>query len=567
MNDNKKQFCSGNAKLIILINSNGRLCDKLHIDSFLFSGLRHCGIPYSVIDLGQRKPAKVDLDNCAEIIIAQENIIPVLDKTDWGIILAAVNSGVGLINFDPAFCKASASVQKELEISLEPYSVFTDRLRIPSLEHYIIKYQEHKNLIVTKKYVPVAAINTAGSSWNTILEAVIGREQLIFSRHLLPGIPLEPSHSPALMLRDYGKGKIVFFNLNLRFWLPEFYGHANGCDDIFFRTIVWAAKKPFITKSLPRFVTLRVDDCSGIHDFNYIETIAKYGLVPSIACFLDKISDKHWKKLKKYQEQGIIKILSHAFSYYDLLYFNFGIGECSETELTGKLRREENIFSRQKLKPGKIAHVHCNELGINALPKLKQRNQTLLEFPPFSPGTTNPGRTPVAVPPYSSRSMGYDRLPEDRDFFRYYSRFQTADMVSADFLEGNVLTWLGQQPANNIPRGIENGTGQLNLGLNSIYFGQLITHEQKFSVMTLEEIDSLFRGIVNCLKYDNIRFGSIETIAEYLKYHYGSHLTSVNVNDQDYDFEVASCDVKPEDAVVQIHYQDFEEEINIQGNK
>jgi len=563
MSNGKEQFYSGNAKLIALINSSGRLCDKLHTEGFLFSGLRHCGIPYSIIDLAKRKLTKIDVDNCAGIIIAQENIIPLLDKTSWKIILDAVNSGVGLINFDPTFCKTPASVQKKLEICSEPYSIFTNKLRVATSEHYITKYQELENLIVTKKYVPVTAIKTASSNWNTILEAIVGKEQLIFSRHLLPGIPLEPSHSPALMLRSYGKGKIAFFNLNLRFWLPEFHGHANGCDDIFFRTIVWAAKKPFITKALPRFVMLRVDDCSGTHDFNYIEIMAKYGFIPSIACFLDKISDEHWGKLKKYQEQGIITILSHAFSYYDLLYFNFGVGEHSETELVDKFRREEDIFSRQKIKPGRVVHVHCNALGTNALPKLKQRNKSFLEFPPFSLGTTNPERTSTPTPPYSSPLMGYDKLPEDQDFFRYYGRFQTDDMTSADFLEGNVLTWLGQRPSNDIPSGIKNGAGQVSLGLNSIYFGQLITHEQKFSVMTLKEIDSLFSGIVNNIKYDNIKFGSIETVAEYLKYHCESPLISVNVNNQDYDFEVASCGRKPKDAVVQIHYQDFEEEINI----
>ena len=34
-------------------------------------------------------------------------------------------------------------------------------------------------------------------------------------------------------------------------------------------------------------------------------------------------------------------------------------------------------------------------------------------------------------------------------------------------------------------------------------------------------------------------------------------------NNQDYEFKVMSCGKKPKDAIVQIHHQDFEEEVKI----
>ena len=40
-------------------------------------------------------------------------------------------------------------------------------------------------------------------------------------------------------------------------------GPLYGLDDLFWRSMVWAARKPFVMQGMPPFVTMRMDDASG----------------------------------------------------------------------------------------------------------------------------------------------------------------------------------------------------------------------------------------------------------------------------------------------------------------
>ena len=40
-------------------------------------------------------------------------------------------------------------------------------------------------------------------------------------------------------------------------------GPVDGLDDLVWRGVVWAARKPFVMRGMPNLVTMRVDDVSG----------------------------------------------------------------------------------------------------------------------------------------------------------------------------------------------------------------------------------------------------------------------------------------------------------------
>src|SRR5208283_3787727 len=46
---------------------------------------------------------------------------------------------------------------------------------------------------------------------------------------------------PAMFALRLGKGKIVQSAVACDFWLPEHFGHAQGLDGLFWRSIAWAA--------------------------------------------------------------------------------------------------------------------------------------------------------------------------------------------------------------------------------------------------------------------------------------------------------------------------------------
>src|SRR6185295_6473662 len=94
--------------------------------------------------------------------------------------------------------------------------------------------------------------------------------------------------SPLLVARAFGRGRIVQWLASPKLWLRQYFGHTFGLDDVWLRSITWAARKPFVMKAMPPFVRLRFDDCRGLwrdaKDLRFLEILNELGHVPS-ACF------------------------------------------------------------------------------------------------------------------------------------------------------------------------------------------------------------------------------------------------------------------------------------------
>ena len=113
-----------------------------------------------------------------------------------------------------------------------------------------------------------------------LAEGILGKEQLIYIRHLSPWSAYEPRNYPSCSQRDTAKGRPMQFTVNPRVWRHEFFGHAQGIDDLFWRSILWTVRKPFAANMIPPFVTLSIDDCCGRHDFAYVDVANKHHFVP-----------------------------------------------------------------------------------------------------------------------------------------------------------------------------------------------------------------------------------------------------------------------------------------------
>src|SRR5207244_3090894 len=94
--------------------------------------------------------------------------------------------------------------------------------------------------------------------------------------------------APMLVARRSGRGKIVTWLVSPKLWLRQYFGHTFGLDDVWLRSITWAARKPFVMKAMPPFFRFRFDDCQGLwrtaRDLEFLEVLNEYGHVPN-ACF------------------------------------------------------------------------------------------------------------------------------------------------------------------------------------------------------------------------------------------------------------------------------------------
>ena len=61
-----------------------------------------------------------------------------------------------------------------------------------------------------------------------LAEGILGKDQLVYIRHLSPWSAFEPGNYPILFATHWGKGKAVQFTLNSRVWRNAFFGHAVG---------------------------------------------------------------------------------------------------------------------------------------------------------------------------------------------------------------------------------------------------------------------------------------------------------------------------------------------------
>lgn len=553
----------GNAKVLVFINRRGRLCDFEITDEFLISALRHMGIPLYLYDISRGSLSRNEVINSSLIVLGQENITRDLPDKVWEAIAFAIRNGTGLINFDCNLREVQKSRLSLLGLTLEKAPAYSNLLEISNNTHYITRYKQDERLVNLKRFIPAYRVRDMDSNSEVLINMVLGKEQLIYTRHLIPKVSFEPSHIPAVVVRELGEGagRVVQFLISPRIWLQEFLGHCAGMDDIFYNSIVWAAKKPFAIKRIPPFVTIKIDDCKGVHNFRYIDVLNKFDHIPMASCFWDDLSEKGWKELKRLHKAKKAEFSTHAFSYYETLYYDFGIGEYSQEKLKELFEKEDEIIRKHGIALPKTIHTHWGEIGTNVLPFLRKRGRLFMGYP-FRLGELKVERRALGAYPCGLNAYLYDYLSEDEDFFMLAAQTKIKESGSVDFLEEGVLRWLGQAGENSINKAIQRGSFQLKRGLENLFWGEIVTHEQKFSVLQLKEIEEIFKGIKSETKTYPKIFKPFDYVAQYVKSHRESWLSKVTVSKKgSIEYEIGG---KPKTKqFVTIYRKDLKEELQI----
>lgn len=72
---------------------------------------------------------------------------------------------------------------------------------------------------------------------------------------------ISAGNEPAVVRHRYRP--IIRFLFDSLFWFAREFNDSLGMVDVLWRSIVWAARKPFACLSVPPFVTARIDNCNG----------------------------------------------------------------------------------------------------------------------------------------------------------------------------------------------------------------------------------------------------------------------------------------------------------------
>jgi hypothetical protein len=346
-----------------------------------------------------------------------------------------------------------------------------------------------------------------------LADGILGRDQLVYIRHLAPWSAFEPGNYPILFATRWGKGKAVQFTLNQRVWRNAFFGHARDMDDLFWRSILWAVRKPFAANILPPFVTMSVDDCRGRYDFGYADVANAHGyrIMPSL--LLELVPERLFPKVREGLASGRVQYNSHALDYYKLMTYSFGKSEYSREELKRIFAYEDAWWKNVGVRPTATVRHHWGEYGVDALPFLKERGY-LYFCPTLQMGLHKADMCmDDGFWPYNLQNCYYDYVPDDHHFFAFAAFLARH---TEDFLTGTT-GWARDSDVNDVEKAAGNAALQIRHGLRACFYAEVVTHEQKFDALTVEEWDRILRRAGEMTDgYEKIQ-ATHDEIGDYLK--------------------------------------------------
>ncbi|MFC5402762.1 hypothetical protein [Cohnella soli] len=384
----------------------------------------------------------------------------------------AVGSGTGLVTFGEAI-SPWASRRSELRAS--------GLISVRNADHPIAKLHQsgERRLFfnLSKAVSPLLAVEGENV-------AALGQEPLL---------SLNPSE-------DAISGKVVVWT-TLAWARQDVLGPLYGMDDLLWRSLVWTARKPFVLRCLPPFVTMRVDDVSGFgkrlggeSGLYWMRDCVELGWKPFSGLFLDDLTPEIVEELRPILAAGQATACPHAFSYWDFIYFLHKprkpeLGYWSEAAVCEPLPDEAVAENARKVEawyeanPGlpmsKVFVPHYYELSAGFLPYLRKWGfrYVLSMNPPDRPyGGTMTYGAPFHTKrlPFATNTPVYyaDWYPsgESGDESRFFASV-------TEIRDDQGYEWA---PNENVDDTINHGVNQLSRALDSLVLAQLFTHESGY---------------------------------------------------------------------------------------
>jgi hypothetical protein len=115
--------------------------------------------------------------------------------------------------------------------------------------------------------------------------------------------------------------------------------------------------------------------------------------------------------------------------------------------------------------------------------------------------------------PYGLQNCYYDYLPDDHDFFGFAAFLSRGQ---EDFLIG-CTTILRESEHNDIEKAARSAVRCIQQGLRGAFQAEVVTHEQKFGVLSLDEWDRILSRVGQMLAGCELIYATHDEIAHYLK--------------------------------------------------
>ena len=458
------------ADAVVLVNStSARYSDfqrsiQPYLDNF--------GVPYTVLDIATN-PVPANLGHHALIIIGHGEFDTngaALTGLGQERISLAVSNGAGLVNFDgdlatPANAPRYTFVQQIFNFG---YGAAATNLTI--------------NLPATEPQSQMHFITARHAAG----ESLALRAGLIAPTFSLPTNVTAVARSgtqPLLAVTSYGAGRAVQW-ASYSWMSTAVLGPVDGMDDLVWRALVWAARKPFVMRGLPNFLVLRMDDAVG--PFWWAHVANELGFKPWIGVFLNRIAETNTLDLRTLVTNGVATTSIHSMDCcYTFFYYNHtDAAPWPDNVMSNFFYQGTQWHTSHGIPISKVVIGHYSEFGPNAFAGLRDWGVEYvgLCFAPGNAWVNNPPwivggpyrlyETPRAgnsnlYPVHYADYISIPGHPEfDQQFFSCYTEIRD---------DASCGEWCPEN--SDISGSIARGTRQAKRAFDSLVLATLYTHE------------------------------------------------------------------------------------------
>ncbi len=480
-------------KALVLLNSSA--VESKMAREYLIPYLEHFGILYETKEISELKTIK-NLGAYPLIIISHDKISKnnsILDQTIVKKITNAMKSGSGVVSFDADLFTTRTVVD----------SIKVDTLHFSNTSHYITELHAGTPKLRLFSEMKLAK---SGSALKSLIES---------------------NSFPVLSVSDEIGKRLVVWHTNA--WMQTtVLGPLAGMDDCLWRSLVWAARKPFVMHALRPIVTMRVDDVAGCgtiwkqSPLNWIKIANNYNIKPWLGLFIYNLTPEAITELREYILSGQATASPHAFGrpsrdksnnviyspnntndgfyynpkamalreteYDEFIFFDHHLSQpIADNEAIKGLKAVDQWYSdNQPLPKSKYFVAHYYEMSSNIIEHVS--TQWGMEFVAQNKALDNPWSDSVKwVKQGPFRRYEQPGTNTDNETLRGNRPIYYADFTNlAGYPFFNCITEIRDNagyewaPDNNNEASAGRGITQLRRALSSMCLGVLFTHETDF---------------------------------------------------------------------------------------
>jgi hypothetical protein len=329
---------------------------------------------------------------------------------------------------------------------------------------------------------------------------------------------------PFLAVAEHGAGHAVQWG-SYDWMSHAVKGPVYGLDDLVWRSIVWAARKPFVMQGLPNFVTMRVDDESG--PFGWIEIANEFGIKPWAGLFYYNVDSAEAAQLSTLVNAGqataSVHAKSGAFFYYDHSNEYLLEGNFPDEIVAANFAHATAWHNDNNIPISKFVLPHYYEFGTNVFQGLSDWG---VEFV----GTMmNPGNGYGAPWIMNGPYRLYETGGSSGGRPVYYADFMDIPDFDEQFF--NCVTEIRDDagyewyPSSDVAGSIGRGTRQTIRALDSMALATLFTHGYFLPGIPTDSWRAILQGITdNLAEYDPI-YVTMDHACQYVRAMHTSDIT------------------------------------------